>query len=291
MADRFANGSTANDTGGLTGDRLAPASTPPTRAFITAATSRASDKLDYIKGLGTTAIWLTPSFKNRPVQGSRRRERGLPRLLDHRLHADRPALGHQRRDEGAHQQGARQGHEGLLRHHHQPHGRRHRLRQGSDDYRSKDAYPYEDAAGTAFDDRDYAGATTFPSSTPARPSRTPRLPHARRTRTVKVPAWLNDRRCTTTAATRPSPVSPATYGDFVGLDDLFTERPEVVDGMGEIYKTPGSTSASTASASTPSSTSTCSSGSVRAGHPRRTRQRSATTTSSCSARSTTATRR
>ena len=27
-------------------------------------------KLDYIKGLGTTAIWLTPSFKNRPVQGT-----------------------------------------------------------------------------------------------------------------------------------------------------------------------------------------------------------------------------
>ena len=27
-------------------------------------------KLDYIEGLGTTAIWLTPSFKNRPVQGT-----------------------------------------------------------------------------------------------------------------------------------------------------------------------------------------------------------------------------
>ena len=28
------------------------------------------DKLDYIQGLGTTAIWLAPVFKNRPVQGS-----------------------------------------------------------------------------------------------------------------------------------------------------------------------------------------------------------------------------
>ena len=27
-------------------------------------------QLDYIEGLGTTAIWLTPSFKNRPVQGA-----------------------------------------------------------------------------------------------------------------------------------------------------------------------------------------------------------------------------
>src|SRR5664280_2310355 len=29
-----------------------------------------TDKLDYIKGLGTTAIWMTPAFKNRPVQGT-----------------------------------------------------------------------------------------------------------------------------------------------------------------------------------------------------------------------------
>ena len=28
----------------------------------------------------------------------------------------------------------------------------------------------------------------------------------------------------------------STYGDFSGLDDLFTERPEVVEGMGDIYK-------------------------------------------------------
>jgi len=27
------------------------------------------ERLDYVKGLGTTAIWLTPSFKNKPVQG------------------------------------------------------------------------------------------------------------------------------------------------------------------------------------------------------------------------------
>ena len=48
--------------------------------------------LDYIQGLGTTAIWLAPVFKNRPVQdipivG------GLPRLLDHRLHQVDPHFG------------------------------------------------------------------------------------------------------------------------------------------------------------------------------------------------------
>ena len=28
----------------------------------------------------------------------------------------------------------------------------------------------------------------------------------------------------------------STYGDFVGLDDLFTEQPDVVDGMTDIYR-------------------------------------------------------
>ena len=33
------------------------------------ATSPGScERIDYIQGLGTTSIWLTPSFKNKPVQ-------------------------------------------------------------------------------------------------------------------------------------------------------------------------------------------------------------------------------
>ncbi len=50
------------------------------------------------------------------------------------------------------------------------------------------------------------------------------------------------------------------YGDFVGLDDLFTEQPEVRDGLIDIYKSWADSSASTGSGSTPSSMSTSSSG-------------------------------
>jgi hypothetical protein len=71
MADRFANGDTANDTGGLTGDRLVTGLDRTDKDFYHGGDLQGvTDKLDYIKGLGTTAIWLTPSFKNRPVQGS-----------------------------------------------------------------------------------------------------------------------------------------------------------------------------------------------------------------------------
>ena len=79
MADRFENGSTANDHGGLPAGKTAGESGfDPTAqaAGTTAATCKGLlDRIDYIRGLGTTAIWLTPSFKNKAVQdnnGSRR---------------------------------------------------------------------------------------------------------------------------------------------------------------------------------------------------------------------------
>ena len=54
---------------------------------------------------------------------------------------------------------------------------------------------------------------------------------------LKVPSWLNDvtlyhNRGNTTFVSEDS-----YYGDFFGLDDLFTEHPRVVDGMIDIYKT------------------------------------------------------
>jgi hypothetical protein len=71
MADRFANGDPSNDKGGLSGDRRATGFDPTDKGFFHGGDlAGVMDKLDYIKGLGTTAIWLTPSFENRPVQGS-----------------------------------------------------------------------------------------------------------------------------------------------------------------------------------------------------------------------------
>src|SRR6478609_11660716 len=70
MADRFANGSTANDKGGLTGGPLSTGFDPTAKGFYHGGDLKGiTAKLDYIKGLGTSAIWLTPSFKNKPVQG------------------------------------------------------------------------------------------------------------------------------------------------------------------------------------------------------------------------------
>ena len=71
MTDRFANGDTSNDTAGIAGDRLAHGFDPTDKGFYNGGDiAGLRENLDYIKGLGTTAIWLTPSFKNQPVQGT-----------------------------------------------------------------------------------------------------------------------------------------------------------------------------------------------------------------------------
>ena len=55
--------------------------------------------------------------------------------------------------------------------------------------------------------------------------------------TIKVPAWLNDPTYYHNRGDSTFAGESSTYGDFSGLDDLFTEQPAVVDGMTDVYKT------------------------------------------------------
>ena len=96
MADRFENGSSANDQGGLGDDPQVSGFDPTHKGYYHGGDLKGLlDRIDYIHDLGTTAIWLTPSFKNKAVQPEDNSRR-LPRLLDHRLHPDRPAPRDQR---------------------------------------------------------------------------------------------------------------------------------------------------------------------------------------------------
>ena len=71
MTDRFANGDASNDAGGIAGDRLSTGFDPTDKGFYNGGDlAGLRENLDYIDGLGTSAIWLTPSFKNKPVQGT-----------------------------------------------------------------------------------------------------------------------------------------------------------------------------------------------------------------------------
>ena len=96
--------------------------------------------------------------------------------------------------------------------------------------------PYKDAAGRVFDDRDYAGTGSFPSldANSSFPY-TPVLDPAERD--LKVPGWLNDVTLYHNRGDTTFTGEDSLYGDFFGLDDLFTENPRVVRGMIGIYRT------------------------------------------------------
>jgi alpha-amylase len=103
-------------------------------------------------------------------------------------------------------------------------------------YVPKDKEPYRAGSGGPFDDRDYAGTARFPqlSASESFPY-TPKLDPGEEN--LKVPSWLNDVTLYHNRGNTTFTGEDSYYGDFFGLDDLFTEHPTVVNGMIEIYKT------------------------------------------------------
>jgi glycosidase len=69
MADRFENGDTDNDRGGISGGVNQHGFDPTNKGFYQGGDLKGLlDRIDYIQDLGTTSIWLTPSFKNKAVR-------------------------------------------------------------------------------------------------------------------------------------------------------------------------------------------------------------------------------
>jgi alpha-amylase len=236
MADRFENGSTANDLGGLPVDRLQSGFDPTHKGFYHGGDlAGIRQRLDYIRGLGTTAIWLTPSFKNRAVQLEDGPSAGYHGYWITDFTQIDPHLG--TNDElaalirEAHGKGMKVFFDIITNHTADVIDYEEAHRPG---YISKDQEPYRTASGTPFDDRDYAGTNSFPplsrtESFPYTPFNPPDAP-------VKVPAWLNDVTLYHNRGNTTFVGENSYYGDFFGLDDLFTEHPRVVQGMIDIYK-------------------------------------------------------
>ena len=75
LPDRFENGDTTNDRGGLKGGRLAHGYDPAHKGFYHGGDLKGlMRRFDYLQGMGITAIWLAPVFKNKPVQGPKGQE-------------------------------------------------------------------------------------------------------------------------------------------------------------------------------------------------------------------------
>ncbi|UIX35181.1 pullulanase-type alpha-1,6-glucosidase [Streptomyces sp. GQFP] len=237
LPDRFANGDKANDQGGLTGSRLATGYDPTDKGFYQGGDLKGlTGKLDYIKGLGTTAIWLAPIFKNEPVQGTGAdASAGYHGYWITDFTQVDPHFGTNQDLETliskAHAKGLKVFFDVITNHTADVVD----YDEKSYDYLSKGAFPYLTKDGEPFDDADYAdGKADFPSVDTDSFPRTPVVPAAKKN--TKVPSWLNDPTMYHNRGDSTWAGESATYGDFVGLDDLWTERPEVVSGMEKIYE-------------------------------------------------------
>lgn len=243
LPDRFENGDTADDRGGLKGDRLATGFDPTHKGFFHGGDIKGLiRRLDYIEALGATAIWVAPIFKNKAVQGPAGQESAgyhgywvtdFTQVDPHfGTNADFKAL-----VDAAHARGIKVYMDIIVNHTADVIQYRE---CGDCAYRSRADYPYSRKGGLAGEaiNPGFAGdqvqtAENFAKLTRPDSAYTPFVPPAEKD--VKVPAWLNDpiyyhNRGNSTFAGESS-----LLGDFVGLDDVFTENPRVIAGIIEIF--------------------------------------------------------
>ena len=239
LPDRFDNGDPSNDTGGIPGGRLDHGLDPTHEGFYHGGDLAGIERrLDYIQGLGATAIWMAPIFKNKPVQGETGREfagahgywiTDFTRVDPH--FGDEAAM--RALVEAAHARGMKV-YMDIVANHTADVIRYRECPANDCAYRSRADYPFSRRGGVGGEaiNNGFDGSN-FDRLTRPDYAYTPYVPAGEET--VKVPAWLNDpiyyhNRGDTTFRNESS-----QDGDFAGLDDLMTEHPRVIAGLIEIF--------------------------------------------------------
>ncbi|MCW1383465.1 alpha-amylase family glycosyl hydrolase [Novosphingobium sp. KCTC 2891] len=245
LPDRFENGDPKNDRGGLKGDRLKTGFDPASKGFYHGGDIKGLiARLDYIKGMGTTALWVGPVFKNKPVQGPKGQESAgyhgywITDFTQVDPHFGTNA-GFKALVDAAHARGMKVYMDIIANHTADV----IEYREGAADgykYRGRADYPYSRSGGLAGKPIN-PGFAGDEDSSPANFARlidpsfayTPYVPKGEEH--AKVPDWLNDPAFYHNRGNSTFTGESSRFGDFVGLDDLFTENPKVRDGMIAIY--------------------------------------------------------
>ncbi len=239
MPDRFANGDPSNDTAGIDGGPLDHGFDPTRKGFHHGGDlAGLTGKLDYIADMGFGAIWITPPFTNRYVQGNGTLD-GSSSSYHGYWQVDfttiDPHLG--TNDEmhdfiaAAHDRDIHVYFDIVVNHT----GDVISYADGDYAFWAQSARPYLDADGNEFDPADFAGGDAFPELDPATSFAHEPIFASPELATIKAPDWLNDVTLYHNRGDSTFNGESNTYGDFFGLDDLFTEHPRVVDGMIELY--------------------------------------------------------
>ncbi len=238
LPDRYLNGDPANDKGGLTGNLRQTGFEPADPGFwhggdLKGLTGNCTDTkagLARIKSLGFTAIWVTPVVKNQVYQGTSAGYHGYWGLdfttVDPHLGTDQDFANFV---DCAHSLGLKVYLDVVVNH------TGDTISLSTTSFVPQSEVPYRDCHGKKFNPARYV-AKKFPCMNakhmPNNPYVLPPLRH------VKKPAWLND---VTNYHDRGNidfsscSAECLEQGDFFGLDDLFTEKPAVMNGLAQTY--------------------------------------------------------
>ncbi|MEO8618251.1 MAG: alpha-amylase family glycosyl hydrolase [Sphingomicrobium sp.] len=245
LPDRFENGDARNDRGGLTGDRLKTGFDPAAKGYYHGGDIKGLIKrLDYLQGMGITAIWLAPIFKNKPVQGPPGEESAGYHgywvtdftQVDPHLgsNVDFKAL-----VDEAHRRGMKV-YMDIIANHTADVIQYKGCPIQACDYRAIADYPYQRRGGIdgaainpGFKGDGDKSAANFARLTDPNYAYDVYVPNAEKA--VKKPDWLNDPIWYHNRGNSKWFGESTTYGDFSGLDDLATENPRVVAGLIDVF--------------------------------------------------------
>ena len=251
IPDRFNDGDTANNCAGFAGpcvdgdtqdNVLTHGYLPSDRGYYHGGDLQGlRDRLDYLEGLGVTAIWVGPIYQNKTVQPDSSNLYGFSSgyhgywILDF-LEVD-PHLGTNEEFRAlvndAHSRGIKVFMDVVTNHTADV-----IQLEGNAGYRNKTTFPYLDAvSGLPFDDSDFAYSGqpdySFPDVDSSSFPYNPIVPAGEEA--AKNPAWLNDPLLYHNRGDTRFTGENSLSGVFFGLDDLWTERKEVVEGMVDIF--------------------------------------------------------
>lgn len=234
MIDRFENGEPANDRGFLTGDRTVTGYDPSDIGFFHGGDLKGlTSRISYIASLGFTAIWITPVARQVTVSPTAESAAyhgywgaGFDEVDPHfgtmADMKDFVAL--------AHKSGLRVFLDVVVNHT----GDVISYKDGQS-YISLEQSPYQTADGTRFSSTKLANTSRFPAITQLDTSTSFPKKVVVNPSIQKSPSWLNDPRNYHNRGNSGGSGESSLYGDFYGLDDLFTESPEVLEGWVNVF--------------------------------------------------------
>lgn len=234
MVDRFANGDPGNDLGGQSGGPEITGFDGTNPGFFHGGDiAGLEEKLDYIQSLGFTAIWITPVVRQVPLSPTNE-SAAYHGYWGAGFDEVDPRFGTMAEMKSfvtaAHSRGMKVYLDVVVNHT----GDLISYEDGETYLAIKD-HPYRRSDGRTFNPIKVANSKEFPTIDQLDPLTSFPKRIKVNTSIQKSPSWLNDPRNYHNRGNFSSSGESSTFGDFYGLDDLFTESPVVEDGWVEVF--------------------------------------------------------